>query len=198
MSTLWGGWAEMRGWGKWEEKVQGQVAATARTERHLRSVMETWCSRICLKQTKAVLRKSSNNEGGRITNNHLLLRYKASSTRSGLHSTQLLCKGIPQKSPQNPWCSQVNRLFSKTRLTTRVCCWTTTTIQLTEHREVVPVTITSLHPYVLVSSVQKDTPQATKREMQHPHSHEVVHLRFCPASKACQDKGATKFVESPV
>lgn len=69
-------------------------------------------SRNFLKYMKVSQMKSPNNEGDRVPAGHILSPNESSRTGTGLHSTELLNKGIPWKSPSNQSCCQGNRLLS--------------------------------------------------------------------------------------
>lgn len=72
--------------------MQGE---TAGTERRLKDSIEMWCRGKSLKSTKAILMKSPNNGGNGVPTGQLLSPNKSSSTRTGLHSIELLAKGVP-------------------------------------------------------------------------------------------------------
>lgn len=61
---------------------------------------------------KEILIKSPNNEGGRVLTSHLFSWNEPSSMRTRLYLIELLTKGVPWKSLNNPSCCQDNRLFS--------------------------------------------------------------------------------------
>jgi hypothetical protein len=67
---------------------------TTRIEEHLRSSMETSFSVNLLKYIKAILMKTSNNGGDRVSAGHLLSTNKDFSIGTQLHTIELLAKGF--------------------------------------------------------------------------------------------------------
>lgn len=103
-------WGERCGWGR-------ECGETARTLRNiLEGGMEIWCSGNFLKYMK-----SQNNGGDRVSTGHLLSTKKSSNARTGLQPIELLVKGDPWKSPNNPGSCQDNRLLSTNWA--RSHCW---------------------------------------------------------------------------
>lgn len=74
--------------------------------------METWCSRNFLWYMKAILMKSTNNEGDWIPTNHLLPPNKSSNIKTQLYAFDPLIKGVAWKSPNNQGFCQDNKFFS--------------------------------------------------------------------------------------
>lgn len=72
-------------------------------EWHLKNNMEIWFSGNFLKYTKIIM-KSPTLSGYSIPTGHLLSPNVASNSRTALHSTELLDKGISWKSPNNLSC----------------------------------------------------------------------------------------------
>lgn len=61
---------------------------------------------------KTIEMKSPNSKRDRTPTSHFLSPNKASSTRTGLHLVELLGKGVPWESPNNPDCYQDYKLLS--------------------------------------------------------------------------------------
>jgi hypothetical protein len=59
-----------------------------------------------------ILMKSPNNKGDRVPNRHPLSPNEASGTETGLHSFELLAKGVPWKSLNSPDYCQNNGTLS--------------------------------------------------------------------------------------
>lgn len=97
-------WEDLEGKGKkmWlRERIWGEIA---KREGHLRGGMKTQCSRIFLKDIKAILILFPNNKGDKSQIGHLLLSNEISKTLIWFYLIQLFAKGVLWKSPSNLDC----------------------------------------------------------------------------------------------
>lgn len=95
------------------DRVEGQHSQVARIGGHFKGgKKKSYCNGNFLKYRKVILIKSPNNRIDGISIRYLLSPNKSSKTETGSHPIELLVKGIPWKSWNNPGCCQHNMLLS--------------------------------------------------------------------------------------
>lgn len=120
--------------------------------------------------------RSPNDGVHRISVDCLLLLNEASSSRIGLHSIELLVKGVPWESSTTPAVAKAKG--HPLQIDGNAPSLGTTPTLLIEGK-VELVSTRSLHPCILVSLVWEGTQQATKREIR-KKSQKVRKCNFLP------------------